>query len=65
MISWHFQILKLKKIFSMKQIESQYTSIKRKKKKILFTLTLPKKKKKNSNFIKKNIFCLETIIADL
>ena len=48
MISWHFQILNqtLKKIFSMKQIESQYTSIKRKKKKILFTLTLPKKKKK-------------------
>ena len=46
MISWHFQILKLKKIFSMKQIESQYTSIKRKKKKFYSHSHCQKKKKK-------------------
>ena len=46
MISWHFQILKLKKIFSMKQIESQYTSIKRKKKNSIHTHIAKKKKKK-------------------
>ena len=45
MISWHFQILKLKKIFSMKQIESQYTSIKRKKKNSIHTHIAKKKKK--------------------
>ena len=48
MISWHFQILNqtLKKIFSMKQIESQYTSIKRKKKNYIHTHIAKKKKKK-------------------
>lgn len=47
MISWHFQILNqtLKKIFSMKQIESQYTSIKRKKKNSIHTHIAKKKKK--------------------
>ena len=49
----------------MKQIESQYTSIKRKKKNSIHTHIAKKKKKKNSNLINKKIFCIETIIADL
>ena len=53
-----------KNIFNETNWESIHFN-KKKEKKFYSHSHCQKKKKKKTNFIKKNIFCLETIIADL